>query len=310
MGITTGTIVGQEVKKWKGSDIDLLILQVELLGDSPEEVEWWDIAGEKTRPINGDRIVVKNLGGGYKVGILTKDLIQVFPDEGERKFYARTEEGNIIASMYLKNDGTVEIDSLDLDEKVVANIHLKNDSSIDIDTQDTDGNNIVSIALKPDGDVQADITKDLILNVDGDLTATVLGATTLESTGDVDITAPNVNIFGNVNIEGDVDIIGNQTNDGTLDVTGNIASEADVSADGDTISDAAATAISGKSHDHIGNLGFNTGPPNPGGGVAPPGSPPSVSGNDIQDGNGTKSTLHTHPITSGSSSPGPTGTAT
>ena len=151
-----------------------------------------------------------------------------------------------------------------------------------------DGAIVCYIHYKNDGTIEVDTDADLIANVAGSLTATVGGKTTLDSTGDTTITTPTLILNGDMQVNG------------TIDATGIISSEADV------IADSAATAISALNHPHVGDLGFNTGIPVPiGGGVAPPGSPPSISGNDIVDGNGTKSTNHVHSSPAG----GNTGTA-
>ncbi len=150
--------------------------------------------------------------------------------------------------------------------------------------RDANGNIVATFHLKKDGKIQVDCDSDLIANVGGDLKATVLGATTIDSTGNITATTPKFIINGDFELNGD------QVNNGKINATGNISSEVDVFAD------SAGAPISLKTHKSMpGNLGFNVGPPVPAGGGTPaPGSPPSISGNDIVDGNGTKSTLHKH----------------
>lgn len=125
----------------------------------------------------------------------------------------------------------------------------------------------------------------------------------------------DLNVDGNVNVTGDINV------DGNANVDGDVIAKGDIKADGDVVADAAGTAISLLQHFHLGNLGFNTGTPLPsGGGVAPPASPPSATGGDLDmNGNnivnvgtvdGKVVSTHTHPINSGSSAPGPTGAPT
>lgn len=127
---------------------------------------------------------------------------------------------------------------------------------------DSGGTIVCKTHYKVDGTIQIDTDLDLTINADGDLNATVSGDTILNSTGDVEITAPNVNITGNLNVTGDIN------------------------ADGDVIADAAATLISLINHYHQGNLGSPTGPSLMTGGGTSPSSPPSTDGTGNIDMNG------------------------
>jgi len=113
----------------------------------------------------------------------------------------------------------------------------------------------------------------------------------IKADGSIDITAP-----------GGLNIVANTKITGTLTVTGIIKSLVDI------IADYAATAVSMLTHFHLGNLGYNTGTGLSSGGVAKPSNAPTFDDGtgDIIDGNGTKSTNHTHPVTT---APGTTGIA-
>lgn len=89
-------------------------------------------------------------------------------------------------------------------------------------------------------------------------------------------------------------------NDGSLE----IETTNDVTVVGDVVAD----GISLKTHQHLGNLGYNTGPPLPsGGGSAPPtNQPTSDSSGDVISGSGTSLDNHVHSgVTSGGSNTGP-----
>lgn len=108
MGQTIGIVTGQSIEAYRGGDI-VRMLQVQLLGDFPETVEWFDITGEDTAPVNGDKVIIKEVAPNYKIAVATKDLVTAAVNAGERKFYSRDSVGNVQATIYLKDDGTVEI---------------------------------------------------------------------------------------------------------------------------------------------------------------------------------------------------------
>jgi phage baseplate assembly protein gpV len=64
------------------------------------------------------------------------------------------------------------------------------------------------------GDLDADVTGKLVANVGSDMTATVGGATTINSTGNITLTAPSTKISGNLEVTGTTKL------DGTLEVDG------------------------------------------------------------------------------------------
>lgn len=295
MGIKTGIVVGQEIKEYRGSQTPVRVLNVQLLGESPEQVVWLNVVGDDTAPVNGDEVVVFEVAKNYKVTLGTKDQIVAAVASGEKKLYSRNADGNVISSIYLKDDGTIEAESFDSDQKLVSLVHLKNDASILLKNNEANGDPLSSVELKTDGTIQADTEVDLIANVGRNLTATVLGDTTIDSTGNITSTAPKW--IHN----GDFEVNGNTEMNGTLTVSGIIKSLVDI------IADHAATAISLLTHFAQGNLGFPTGTPIQSGGGSTPGSLPSADASgEITDGLGTKSTNHTHPVTS---APGTTGIA-
>jgi hypothetical protein len=108
MGRTVGVVTGQSIEAYRGGDT-VRMLKVELLGDFPETVEWFDIAGEDTAPVNGDKVIILEVANNYKIAVATKDLIVAAVNAGERKFYSRDSGGNIQATIYLKDDGDLAL---------------------------------------------------------------------------------------------------------------------------------------------------------------------------------------------------------
>jgi hypothetical protein len=106
MGISTGTVVGQQIESNRGS-ANVRMLDVQLLGSVPEVVEFFNVSGEDTAPANGDKIIVFDVGG-YKFSIGTKDLIVAAVQAGEKKLYSQ-ESGAIKAYLYLLKSGILEL---------------------------------------------------------------------------------------------------------------------------------------------------------------------------------------------------------
>ena len=159
------------------------------------------------------------------------------------------------------------------------------------DSEDTEGGKDILGFIDPENEPVSEKGEYKVYSRDS--TGAIKAFIHLKNDGSIEIDAPaGLKITANTEITG------------TLTVSGIIKSAVDI------IADFAITAISLLNHFSLGNLGYNTGTPLAGPGVSPPGTPPSVSGNDLVDGNGTKSTQHTHIINSGSSAPGPTADAT
>lgn len=99
---------------------------------------------------------------------------------------------------------------------------------------------------------------------------------------------------------------------GPLKVTGPIECDDEIIADLEITAGFVSTPIEVTQHPHIGDLGFNTGPPVvTGGGVSPPSNPPTTDANgDVVTGtNATSLDSHDHPYTwtdpAGSGNTGP-----
>lgn len=227
-----GEILRSFIDKNRDSDVDTRLFQTQLTQKNDSQtVQQFQLSGFRSRPPDGTKIIVTDLGdGAFKISIAEDDgILNDSLGLGESFVYSSS-GGVVVASVYLKNDGKLQVDT----------------------------------------------DSDLIANVGGDLIATVSGATTVNSTGTLELIAPLIKLTGPVECSE------------TVDAVGNISTEADLSADGDAIADALGAPISLKLHQHLGNLGYNTGPSLPaGGGSSPPASPPSSdSSGDLITGNG------------------------
>ena len=107
MGLNIGKVVGQTVGTYKGVD-NIRTLQVELFGGSPETVVYMNNAGEDTAPVNGDLVIVREVGADkYTFGI--KDSLLPSALDGEKRIYSRDSNGAIAALIHLKADGSIDI---------------------------------------------------------------------------------------------------------------------------------------------------------------------------------------------------------
>lgn len=101
-----GQVTGQEVKTYKGVD-NIRVLQVALFGASPESVVYINTSGEDTAPVNGDFVIVRELGADkYTFGV--KDLLLTSLQAGEKELYSR-DDSQKFARLKMKLDGSVGI---------------------------------------------------------------------------------------------------------------------------------------------------------------------------------------------------------
>lgn len=108
MGMSIGKVVGQSIESYRGLPATRMI-EVQLLGESPETVEWINVTGEDTAPVNGDKVIVFNLGSGYKITLGTKDQIVAAVASGDKKLYARSNSDTISVYLHLRADGKIEL---------------------------------------------------------------------------------------------------------------------------------------------------------------------------------------------------------
>lgn len=103
-----GTVRGVEVRSNRGSQVDRVLLLVELW-DS-ENVQTCELAqaGRKSHPRDGDRVYVIDAGRAYKLAVLVRDAVELSLNSGEEASYSRDGNGDIAASVIWRADGTIE----------------------------------------------------------------------------------------------------------------------------------------------------------------------------------------------------------
>lgn len=106
MGLRIGKVAGQTTGTYKGVD-NVRTLQVELFGDNPETVIDFNQGGEDSAPVNGDLVIIREIGSD-KYAASIKDSLALVSVSGEREFYSR-DDSNKFARLKLKLDGSVGI---------------------------------------------------------------------------------------------------------------------------------------------------------------------------------------------------------
>lgn len=68
------------------------------------------LTGDDSPPLENDQIVLVHIeGSGDYVAIATLDSVGSTVEPGERRLYSRDELGEVAATIYLKRDGTIEL---------------------------------------------------------------------------------------------------------------------------------------------------------------------------------------------------------
>ena len=91
-----------------------------------------------------------------------------------------------------------------------SQVYFRNNGDIDIETTGTDGD----INITTNNNINIETTGadgDLNIKTKNDINITIEGEATITSVGDISITAPNLNIEGDVNIEGNLGVTGTST---------------------------------------------------------------------------------------------------
>lgn len=183
-----------------------------------------------------------------------------------------------------------------------GNIQFRHPSGLNIRVGNSTSDMDLEVPFPPHEKNSNDYGGEVITRVDHPsgsyFEMTSSGTVNIESAEDINLSAVNVNVTASTKFK---------VTSPESEMTGNLTVGGIIKAVGDIIADWMATAISALTHFHKGNLGFPTDVPIQSGGGTTPSNPPSMDGNDIVDGNGTKSTLHSHSVTT---APGTTGTAT
>ena len=114
-------------------------------------------SGEDAPPLKDDLVAlveVEGTGNMASVGVLAKSQ---GAKPGEKIIYSRNEKGEVVAKIYLKNDGSVEFEGdgdAELTIKGGVTINVKSDCKVNVDgnaTLESNGNVLVKGAVKIEG---------------------------------------------------------------------------------------------------------------------------------------------------------------
>lgn len=122
--IETGVVKGTAVKANRDGGASVRMLDLELT--SPEDVQSTQLVrlgGVDCHPVDGDKVIVFQVGTAWKLGVLLDDGIAPASAAGELWIYSRETDGTLSATIKLKNNGTVEI--LGADDYAVAYNDMK-----------------------------------------------------------------------------------------------------------------------------------------------------------------------------------------
>jgi phage gp45-like len=121
MGLIPGRVTNREVKINGQGGHPVMMLQVVV--SDPKDVRQCELVthhGAKSSPPNGSRVVIGHIGRNWPVAIACDDLQAPGVNPGESRYYSTDADGNaVVAQIYFKNDGTMEV-SADTKVNVVA----------------------------------------------------------------------------------------------------------------------------------------------------------------------------------------------
>jgi phage gp45-like len=105
-----GTVTGQEIKTNRNGEVDVRLLQVQFSNERDiQTVQHFNPSGEDSAPINGDEVIVFEIGAAFKVAVATQDALAAVMGAGEKKLYSRDSGGAIAAFINLLAGGNLEL---------------------------------------------------------------------------------------------------------------------------------------------------------------------------------------------------------
>lgn len=104
----TAIVIGREIKKNKDGKKSVIILQCQITDpEDIQSVELMNQSGEDNNPPNESRVTIIDIGQAYKIAIASDDNIEPITNPGEKRIYSTDSDGNLKASIYLKDDGSI-----------------------------------------------------------------------------------------------------------------------------------------------------------------------------------------------------------
>lgn len=104
----------QNVERVSRDGVPLVEVQVDAGDDDPATVEHWAPPGDDSPPLAGDFVqLVDARGAGAEAAVGYLDVAnQGQAEPGEKRLYARNASGAVVATIWLKGDGTVVVTNL------------------------------------------------------------------------------------------------------------------------------------------------------------------------------------------------------
>jgi len=98
------------IARWIRSQIDKYIIGVvESRLNTTIQAFLYGSPGDDSPPLPEDRVLIIKIDGSGKYAIAGTLVLSQGAEPGERKLYSRDNEGNLKSLIYLKNDGTMEL---------------------------------------------------------------------------------------------------------------------------------------------------------------------------------------------------------
>lgn len=108
----TAIVTGREIKKNKDGKKSVILLQCQITDPADvQSVELMNQTGEDNNPPDGSRVTIIDIGQAFKLAIASDDNIEPITEPGEKRIYSTDSDGNLKASFYLKNDGSVTLEN-------------------------------------------------------------------------------------------------------------------------------------------------------------------------------------------------------
>lgn len=124
--VDIGTVTGLDIRKNRDGGADVRLLQVQMVGDDVQTVQYMPMAGDDSPPQVGDKVAIIPIGPAFQVAVGVQDSVTPSAAAGERLLYSRDASGALIASVHLKKNGAILISN------ALASVVLNANGSIDI----------------------------------------------------------------------------------------------------------------------------------------------------------------------------------
>lgn len=106
-----GEIISSSIGKNRDGDVDVRILKTQLIeSEDSQTIQQYQLAGFESRPPDGSKIIVADLGGGsYKISIAEDDgVLNNTLNKGDSIHYG-SDGGAVVSFVLCKNNGKIQL---------------------------------------------------------------------------------------------------------------------------------------------------------------------------------------------------------